>query len=102
MPPELVCAPVLRIVTKGFDFLLANPRQRRIVAKMVRWFSILPLLIWPAVAQAQWNYTVNTNQTITITGYTGPGGAVAIPAAIYGIPVAGIASDAFYYHSEPV
>ena len=51
--------------------------------------SLLPLLLLltlPAVVQAQFNYTTN-NGTITITGYTGPGGAVAIPDTIDGLPV---------------
>ncbi len=34
--------------------------------------------------------------TITITGYTGPGGAVNIPSTINSLPVSGIASNAFY------
>ncbi|MGD1018645.1 MAG: leucine-rich repeat domain-containing protein [Verrucomicrobiia bacterium] len=38
-----------------------------------------------------------TNGTITITGYTGPGGALTIPSALGGLPVTSIGSDAFYY-----
>jgi hypothetical protein len=55
--------------------------------------SLLPLLLLlalPAAVQAQFNYTIN-NGTITITGYAGPGGSVAIPDKIpdtpYGLPV---------------
>jgi hypothetical protein len=48
----------------------------------------------PAVVQAQFNYT-NTNGTITITGYTGPGGAVTIPSTINGLPVTSIGDWAF-------
>ena len=44
--------------------------------------------------QAQFNYTVN-NGAVTITGYTGPGGAVNIPSTINGLPVASIGSNAF-------
>ncbi len=40
-------------------------------------------------------YTTN-NGTITITEYTGPGGAVTIPDAINGLPVTGIQAWAFY------
>src|SRR5262245_32434219 len=49
--------------------------------------SLLPLLLLlllltlPAAVQAQFNYTTNDG-TITITGYTGPGGAVVIPDTI--------------------
>src|SRR5688572_15449162 len=58
-----------------------------------------PLLLWllltlPAVAQAQFNYTTD-NGAITITGYTGPGGALAIPATINGLPVTTIGNYAF-------
>ena len=57
----------------------------------------------PAVVQAQsytnsygiWGYTINPNATITITGYTGPGGAVIIPSEIYNLPVTSIGDRAF-------
>src|ERR1019366_359508 len=39
---------------------------------------LLLLLALPAAVQAQFTYTTN-NGTITITGYTGTGGAVTIP-----------------------
>jgi BspA type Leucine rich repeat region (6 copies) len=53
------------------------------------------LLALPAVVQAQFNFTTN-NGTITITGYTGPGGDVVIPATINGLPVTSIGDYAFY------
>jgi hypothetical protein len=58
-----------------------------------------PLLLWllltlPAVVQAQFSYTTN-NGTITITGYTGPAGAVVIPDTINGLPVTSIGDLAF-------
>ncbi len=53
------------------------------------------LLALPAVTQAQFNYVVNDDDTITITGYTGPGGDVTIPATINGLPVTGIGNEAF-------
>jgi hypothetical protein len=55
----------------------------------------LLLLALPAVVQAQFQYTI-TNGTITITGYTGPGGAVTIPSVINGYPVTSIGDSAFY------
>ncbi len=39
------------------------------------------------VASTEWFYTLNANGEATITGYSGPGGAVAIPATINGYPV---------------
>jgi hypothetical protein len=65
--------------------------------KNLNCFRMLLLLLWtlPAVVQAQFNYTTN-NGTITITGYTGPGGAVVIPDTINGRPVTRIGDNAFY------
>ena len=57
--------------------------------------GVLLLLASPAALHAQFTYTTN-NGTITITGYTGPGGDVSIPDTIAGLPVASIASTAFY------
>jgi hypothetical protein len=48
----------------------------------------------PGLAQGQFSYTTN-NGAITLTGYTGPGGAVAIPSTINGLPLTGIGDDAF-------
>ena len=65
------------------------------------WFlsvtSLLPLLLLlalPALVHAQFTYTTNSG-AITITGYTGPGGAVIIPDATNGLPVTGIGDWAF-------
>ena len=52
------------------------------------------LLAAPVAVHAQFNYTSN-GTNITITGYTGPGGAVTIPSTINGLPVAQIANWAF-------
>ena len=52
------------------------------------------VLALTAVAQAQFTYTTKSG-TITITGYTGSGGAVTIPSAINGLPVTSIGGEAF-------
>src|SRR5438046_297261 len=58
-----------------------------------RW--MLMLLTLPTAAKAQ-DYTFTTNNgTITITRYTGPGGAVSLPTAINGMPVTSIGNSAF-------
>ena len=57
-------------------------------------FLLLLLLTLPAAVQAQFTYTTN-NGTITITGYAGPGGAVAIPDTIASLPVTSIGGSAF-------
>jgi len=58
--------------------------------------AILGLLFFSAIIQvkAQFEYT-NVNGSITITRYTGPGGAVVIPALIDGLPVTGLAAPGF-------
>ncbi len=64
------------------------------------WLPLLLLLALPVVVQAQFTYTAN-NGTITITGYSGPGGAVTIPSAINGLPVTSIGSEAFQVLHQP-
>ena len=56
--------------------------------------AALLLLALPAPVQAQFTFTTN-NGAITITRYTGPGGAVAIPDATNGWPVTSIGDYAF-------
>jgi hypothetical protein len=56
--------------------------------------SLFLLLTLPAVAQAQFAYEFS-NGTITITGYSGPGGAVVIPSEVNGVPVVSIGDGAF-------
>jgi hypothetical protein len=58
----------------------------------------LPLLL-PAVMQAQFNYTTN-NGRVTITGYTGPGGALTIPSTINGLSVTSIGDKAFLQNNS--
>ena len=52
------------------------------------------LLFLTAAAQAQFTYTTD-GRTVTITGYTGSGGAVTIPHRVYGLPVTSIGDGAF-------
>ena len=63
------------------------------------WPLVVALLVaLPAVVRADFNYTTN-NGTITITEYTGPGGAVVIPDSINGLPVTSIGDSAFAFQS---
>ena len=57
---------------------------------------LLLLLALPAAVHAQFTCTTN-NGTITITGYTGPGGAVTIPDTINGLPITSIGAWAFSF-----
>jgi hypothetical protein len=63
--------------------------------RVARLLTVLLLLLLPAAVQAQFLCTTNDG-TITITGYTGPGGAVDIPNSINGLPVISIGNGAFF------
>lgn len=52
------------------------------------------LLVEDGLFAQDFTYT-NSNGTITITGYTGPGGDVVIPSTIEGLPVTSIGDGAF-------
>jgi hypothetical protein len=53
-------------------------------------YGTLPTALW-----TPFTYTVNPNNTVTITGYTGIGGEATIPATITGLPVTSIGNNAF-------
>src|ERR1039457_3061914 len=53
----------------------------------------------PAVVQAQFTFITN-NGAITITGYTGSGGAVVIPSTTNGFTVTTIGTNAFFYNQN--
>jgi hypothetical protein len=57
--------------------------------------ALLALLMTPAVAPAQFNYSI-IGGGITITGYTGPGGNVVIPDSLTGFTVTSIGNNVFY------
>jgi hypothetical protein len=78
----------------GIEGRDATTRQRSRPAGATRILPLLLLLILPAVAQAQFEYTVE-NGAVTITKYTGPGGDVVIPGTIEGLPVTSIGNWAF-------
>jgi hypothetical protein len=67
----------------------------RLRTACTRLLPLLLVLALPAAAQVQFNY-VTTNGTITITKYTGAGGAVTIPSTINKLPVTTVGRYAFY------
>ena len=73
--------------------------RKRLIATRPKVTAAVLLLLLPAVAQAQFSYTT-INNTITITGYTGPGGTVSIPATINGLPVTSIGDRVFVDHTS--
>ncbi len=51
--------------------------------------TLLAVLLLPAVAQAQFSFTTN-NGALTVSKYTGSGGAVTIPSMTNGLPITDI------------
>ena len=69
-------------------------RTNPIAVPLLPLFTAL-LAGFPALVQAQYNFLTNSDNTITITAYTGPHNvAVAIPDTITGLPVTVIANEA--------
>ena len=66
----------------------------RIIQLVLFFCATLLPLVQPA--QAQFTWTTNADNTLTITGYTGSGGAVSIPTNINGLTVTVIGEGAFY------
>ena len=58
-------------------------------------FGFGNVIVASAESSGEWVYTVNADQTVTITGYQGWGGAVEIPADIDGKSVTSIGNGAF-------
>ncbi len=56
---------------------------------------LLFLLLVPAIAPAQFTYLTNSNNTITITGYTNSDAILVVPDTIAGLPVTVIGDEAF-------
>ena len=53
---------------------------------------LLLLSVLPATLHAQFTFTTNSN-TLTITGYSGSGGAVTIPSTTNGLTIASIGTN---------
>lgn len=62
--------------------------------------TALLVLALPRSGSAQFAYTTNADNTITITGYTGSGGDVTIPGTINGYRVTAIGDNAFYLRTN--
>ena len=75
----------------------SEPNARRsVTASVARPLLLLPLLLLlTAPAQAEDYSSTTNNGTITITGYTGSGGAITIPNQINNLPVTSIGNWAF-------
>src|SRR5450830_1721029 len=86
-------------VVTGQEMLMKNEFELVLLRTLIgraRWLPVLFLLATTAAVQAaDYTYTTNSDNTITITGYTGSGGAVTIPSTINGLPVTSIGNGAF-------
>ena len=80
---------------------LAARRERiaRLWTALRRGAGLLSLVLLLTVHAEDFGYTTNSG-TITITSYTGPGGAVSIPGKIHGLPVTSIWDDVFQYNTN--
>src|SRR5579871_2951456 len=66
---------------------------------VMKLLTLLLLVAAPVVAHAQFTFTTNSG-TLTITGYTGPGGALVIPSTTNGLAVTAIGTNAFENHTS--
>jgi hypothetical protein len=85
--------PALFVRGQGTAPLRMNRSSRR-AARLLGLLLFLNVILPPRL-HAQFDYVTN-NGTITLTGYAGPGGAVAIPNTINSLPVTTIGDFAFF------
>lgn len=61
--------------------------------------SLLFLFLAPVMAQAQFDFTTNSDGSLNVAKYTGPGGAVIIPNTTNGLRITSIGDGAFFNNS---
>lgn len=77
------------------------PRVLLVLLCAVTAVTLVATTVPTALAATSGDFTFDiANGEVTITGYTGAGGAVAIPATISGYPVVAIGGSAFYECTE--
>jgi len=79
-----------------FQNLIPSILHRAILAAFLFIAAVLPS---QALQSGDFTYTAS-GTAVTITGYTGTGGAVAIPSSIGGLPVTSIGTSAFRYNTS--
>jgi hypothetical protein len=92
----MTCLKTNQAPTPDLKLPVWTARLHRLDARLLRLWL---LLVLPFAVQAQYAYAP-INGKITITGYTGSGGAVTIPDKIEGLPVVEIGVNAFTGHLE--
>jgi hypothetical protein len=72
---------------------MKNPQTSKIAcsARLILLFLSLPVM-----SQAQYTFTTNSDGSLNIAQYTGPGGAVVIPNTTNGLPITSIGGIAFF------
>jgi len=70
--------------------------QKLKIASAAKLLLVLVSLSLPFMAQAQYTFTTNSDGSLNIAQYTGPGGAVVIPNTTNGLPITSIGDAAFF------
>jgi len=91
--------PLISLVLKS-DFIengcsMKKPQTSKIFC-VARLLLLLPFLVQPLMVQAQYRFTTNSDGSLNIAQYTGPGGAVVIPNTTNGLPITSIGDAAFF------
>src|SRR5450830_1221669 len=91
-------------VVTGQEMLMKNEFELVLLRTLIgraRWLPVLFLLATTAAVQAaDYTYTTNSDNTITITHYTGSGGAGVIPSTMDGKTVTRIGEAAFFTNAS--
>jgi hypothetical protein len=70
------------------------------VSRSLIQICLLAVMLLPAVGQAQFNFTTNTDGSLNISLYTGSDSAVVIPDTTNGSPVTSIGTEAFSFNTN--
>ncbi len=96
LPSSVIIASACAAAMKRETSLAKIPCPKTMVGRLrTACVAGLLLLALPAVVQAQFTLTTNTDGSLNISQYTGPGGAVIIPSTINGLLVTSIGGSAF-------
>jgi hypothetical protein len=77
---------------------MKKPQTSKIACAAKRLLLLL-FLAPPVMAQAQYTFTTNSDGSLNIAQYTGPGGAVIIPNTTNSLPITTIGDAAFFNNS---
>jgi hypothetical protein len=94
--------PVLLVLKSVFTDEGCNMKKSQTsrVACAAKLLVLLLFLSPPVMAQAQYTFTTNSDGSLNIAQYTGPGGAVVIPDTTNGLPITSIGDGAFFEKTD--